>query len=125
MFVGVARFVIQIPGARSLKDRRSVVRSFKDRVRSRLRVSVAEVGNVESWQVATLGVAVVSRDRVRCDETLSHATSMARSLSDAVLADVRTEVISVGEGGAGLRRGLETMFEANTPGKPDDQELDE
>ena len=102
MFVGVARIVIQIPSARSLKDRRSVVRSFKDRVRSRLRVSVAEVGDVESWQVATLGVAVVSRDRVRCDEALSHATSMARSLSEAVLADVRTEIIPFGRAGDGL-----------------------
>ena len=37
MFVGVARFVLQIPGARSLKDRRKVVKSFKDRVRARLR----------------------------------------------------------------------------------------
>jgi uncharacterized protein YlxP (DUF503 family) len=111
MFVGVARIVIQIPGARSLKDRRSVVRSFKDRVRSRLRVSVAEVGDVESWQVATLGVAVVSRDRVRCDETLSHATSMARSLSEAVLADVRTEIVSFGRAGAGLRGGIETMLD--------------
>ena len=44
MFVGVLRFSLEIVGARSLKDKRSVVRSLKDRVQSRLRVSIAEVG---------------------------------------------------------------------------------
>jgi uncharacterized protein YlxP (DUF503 family) len=109
MFVGVARVVIQIPGARSLKDRRSVVRSFKDRVRARLPVSVAEVGDVERWQIATLGVSVVSNDKRRCEEVLSHATSIARTLPDAVLADVRSEVTSYGPGGRDLKDGIETL----------------
>jgi uncharacterized protein YlxP (DUF503 family) len=111
MFVGVARLVLQIPAARSLKDRRSVIRSFKDRVRARLPVSVAEVGDVGSWQVATIGVAVVSGEAARCDEVLAHAASIARALSEAVLADVRTEVLSFGKGGDGLRRGIESALD--------------
>ncbi|HEX4474410.1 MAG TPA: DUF503 domain-containing protein [Polyangiaceae bacterium] len=107
MFVGVARFVLQMPGARSLKDRRSVVRSFKDRVRARLKASVAEVGDVEAWQIATVSIAVVSRERPRCDEALSAATSIAGSLSEAILADVRTEVLSFGKGGERIRGGIE------------------
>lgn len=111
MFVGVARVVLQIPGARSLKDRRSVVRSFKDRLRARLPVSVAEVGDVEVWQIATIGLATISGDRLRCEEVLSRATSMARSLGDAVVADVRSEVTSYGPGGRDLKRGIETMLD--------------
>lgn len=110
MFVGLARVVLQIPGARSLKDRRRVVKSLKDRLRARLPVSVAEVGDVEAWQVATLGIAVVSGNRVRCDQVLSHAIQAARS-SEAIVADFRTEVLSFGSGGSGLRRGIEDPFD--------------
>lgn len=100
---------MQIPAARSLKDRRSVVKSYKDRLKARLPVSVAEVGDVEAWQVATIGVSVTSKDRARCEEILSHATSMARSLSDAWLADVRTEILSFGPGGDRLAHGIESL----------------
>jgi uncharacterized protein YlxP (DUF503 family) len=108
MFVGIARVVIRIPGARSLKDRRSVVRSFKERVRARLKVSIAEVGDVEAWQVATFGLSVVSADRRRCEEVIQHARSMAASLPEALLLDVRTEVISFGPGGNRLAHGIES-----------------
>ena len=112
MFVGVARIVLQIPGARSLKDRRRVVKSFKDRVRSRLPASVAEVGDVELRQVATLGLAVVSGDASRCREVLSSATSIAGGLGDALVADVATEVVSFGAGGRGLRGGIEHALDS-------------
>lgn len=107
MFVGVLRLVLQIPGARSLKDRRRVVKAFKDRVRARLPVSVAEVGDVERYQVATLGVAVISGGAPRCREVLASARALAGSLGNAVLADVASEVIPFGVGGKGLQGGIE------------------
>lgn len=109
MFVGVSRLVIQIPGARSIKDRRRVVKSFKDRLRARLPVSVAEVGDAERLNLATLGVAVVSGDSARCDELMAAAVSMGRVLPDAILADVRTEVVSFGDAGQGVERGIESL----------------
>jgi uncharacterized protein YlxP (DUF503 family) len=111
MFVGVGRLVLQIPGARSLKDRRRVVKSFKDRVRAKLPVSIAEVGDLEQLQVATVGVAVVSNETERCDEILSAAAGMARVLPDAVLADVRTEIVPFGAGGRGIEHGIERALE--------------
>ncbi len=105
MFVGVARLVLQIPGARSLKDRRRVVKSLKDRVRARLPVSLAEVGDLERWQVATLGVAVVSNEAARCSEVLSAAVGMARVARAAVLVDVSTEILTLGEAGRGIQQG--------------------
>jgi uncharacterized protein YlxP (DUF503 family) len=111
MFVGIARFVLQIPGARSLKDRRHVVKSFKDRVRARLPVSVAEVGDVERHRVATLGVAVVSAEAARCRAVLSEAKKMAASLRGALLADSATEIVSFGGGGRGIRGGIEQALD--------------
>jgi uncharacterized protein YlxP (DUF503 family) len=111
MFIGVTRLVLQIPGARSLKDRRRVVKSLKDRLRARLPVSVAEVGDVECHQVATLGLAVTSRDSGRCQEVLSSAVGMAARLHGALLADVATEIVPFGFGGRGVRGGIEQALE--------------
>ncbi len=107
MFVGVLRLVFQIPGAASLKDRRRVVKSFKDRVRARFPVSIAEVGDLERYQVATLGVSAVSGDAARCSEVLSAVVRAAEQANDAVLADVATEVVPFGRGGQGIRGGIE------------------
>ncbi|MCU0691003.1 MAG: DUF503 domain-containing protein [Polyangiaceae bacterium] len=109
MFVGVQRLVIQIPGARSLKDRRQVVRSFKDRVQARLHISVAEVGDVEHPGHATIAIAVVSNEAAVCDEVLAKVAAMASTLPNAVLADRATEVVSFGHGGAGVRGGIEYL----------------
>ena len=54
---------IRIEHARSLKDRRQVVRSLKDQIRQGFNVSVAELDEAVVWQSATLGVVSISRSR--------------------------------------------------------------
>lgn len=114
MFVGVQRIVLQIPGARSLKDRRQVVRSFKDRVQARLHISVAEVGDSEHPGHAIIAMAVVSNEAAVCDEVLARAASMAQSLPDAIVADRATEIVPFGQGGSGVRGGIEHL-QLNNP----------
>jgi len=122
MFIGVLRLVFQIPGAASLKDRRRVVKSFKDRVRARFPVSVAEVGDLSRWQVATLGVAIVSGEAARCSEVMSAVARAAEHANDAVLADVATEIIPFGSGGAGVQGGIERALERRAhPGKTEEE----
>ncbi len=61
MTIGVLTFEIHLPGARSLKDKRQVVRSLKDRLRARHNVAVAELAeHAGLWQRTRL--AVSSRD---------------------------------------------------------------
>lgn len=79
-----------------------MVRSFKDRVQSRLRASVAEVGGLDQYQRAVIAVAVVSNDAARVDELLSSAASMAGTLRDAILTDREMEILPFGEEGRGL-----------------------
>jgi uncharacterized protein YlxP (DUF503 family) len=57
-----------------------VVKSFKDKLRARLPVSVAEVGDVERYQVAELGIAAVSGELGRCEELIDAALGMAERL---------------------------------------------
>ncbi len=77
--VGLLRLRLHIPEARSLKDRRAVVRRAVDRVRARYKVSVAEVGDLAQWQSATLGVSMVTNDRAYANEVLDKIVSTVAS----------------------------------------------
>jgi uncharacterized protein YlxP (DUF503 family) len=70
MFVGTVRIELHIPAATSLKDKRSVVRGLKDRIRQRVQASVAEVDHQDLWQRAALGVAVVSGQAHQVEELI-------------------------------------------------------
>lgn len=61
MIIGALKVRLQIQGARSLKEKRKVLKSIKDRI-SHMGASVAEVDDLDKWQAATLGLAVVSND---------------------------------------------------------------
>jgi len=111
MFVGVARVVLRMPGARSLKDRRRVVKSYKERLKARLPVVVAELGDIESYQLATLGLCTVSGELTLCEEILQKALGMARSLADALLIDAAHEVLPFGDRGSSVRGGLEQLLD--------------
>lgn len=79
-----------------------MIKSFKDRIKSRLGISAAELGDPEKLQVATLGVSVVSGDSGVCHEMLTSVRTMGQALPDAILADFRSQVIAFGKQGQGL-----------------------
>lgn len=54
---------LRIEGAHSLKDKRQVLRSLKDRLRTQFNVAVAELDHTDLWQRATLGVVSISDSR--------------------------------------------------------------
>src|SRR5882672_9360409 len=97
MFVGVLKLVFHIPHARSLKEKRSVVRRFRDRIRARFEVSIAEVGAQDLLQRAVFGVSVISGEAAVCDSVLQQVARAAELQEDAVLTDRQTEVITLGD----------------------------
>jgi len=60
--VGYFQFELYIPASSSLKEKRFVIQSLKDRIRSRFNVSIAELDGSETWQRSLLGIAMVSND---------------------------------------------------------------
>ncbi len=70
MHVGVLEVSLLIRESRSLKDKRRVVKSIKDRVRTRLNVSIAEVGEPDLRQRADLAAVTVSSDRGHAESVL-------------------------------------------------------
>jgi uncharacterized protein YlxP (DUF503 family) len=97
LFIGVLKLTFHIPHARSLKEKRGVVRKFRDRIRSRFDVSIAEVGAQNLHQKAVFGVAVVSSKASICDAVLEQVARAAALQEDAVLADRATELIPIGD----------------------------
>ncbi len=94
MVVGTCVVELQIPDNGSLKGKRQILRSIKDRVRARFNVSIAEVDRLESWQRATLGVAAVSNDARLVDETLSKVVNFIEGSRDALLLDYSIDLVT-------------------------------
>ena len=96
MIAGVLRFTLRIPESGSLKDKRQVVRSLCQRIRNKFQVSVAEVGDNDAWQVATIGVACVTNTHRHCEEMLDEIVKYVReSRLDAEMIDVESDVITM------------------------------
>jgi uncharacterized protein YlxP (DUF503 family) len=77
--IGVIRWEIQVFEARSLKEKRRVVKSLKDRLHSRFNVSVAETDHQDTWQRAELTACVVATDRRRAESILDRADRLVES----------------------------------------------
>ncbi len=78
--VGLLTLELRIAHSQSLKDKRQVLRSLKDRLRRRFNISVAEVGFQDTWQRSLVGVATVSGDRTQAEGTLDRAEEEAALL---------------------------------------------
>jgi len=100
MVVGVLQFELHIPGAESLKDKRRVVRSVRDRLHREHMVSVAEVGALETLNLAVMGLSVVANDGKRVADVLDRVSAKLRSLHEAELGATSRQVI-VGEDAPG------------------------
>lgn len=93
MIVGILEVRLTLRECRSLKDKRRVVRSLKDRLRNRFNVSVAEVDGQDMWQSATLAVAQVSSDARYVRGSLEQVLKVVRQCRDAQLADYDIDIV--------------------------------
>ena len=93
MFIAILQFSLMIDGATGLKDKRRVVRSVKDRLHKQHMVSVAEVGTLETWNLATMGLVACNRNAEYLREQMQAIIGKLGSLPDARLADHSLEVI--------------------------------
>jgi uncharacterized protein YlxP (DUF503 family) len=80
MVVGVLRLVLYLPENHSLKGKRAVLRSIKQRVANKFNVSIAECDDNDSWQRVTLGVAQIGNERDHVDRSLRHVAEFVVGL---------------------------------------------
>jgi len=92
MIVGSLRVRLLVRESRSLKDKRQVVRSIKDRLRSSFNISIAEVGAEDHRQLVELGMAVVTREAKEARTALEEIVSALRAHPVAEFIDHEIEV---------------------------------
>ena len=88
MPVGTLTLELGIEHAQSLKDRRQVVRSLKDKLRHGFNVSVAELDEALVWNRATLGVAAISSSAAYLAGQLREVESAARRLANGLGCEI-------------------------------------
>ena len=79
---------VHIEAARSLKDKRQVLRSMKDKLRQKFNVSVAEIEATDLWQRATIGVVSISDSRDYLESLMSSIERHASKLANQTGAEV-------------------------------------
>jgi uncharacterized protein YlxP (DUF503 family) len=92
MIVGTLRVRLLLREARSLKDKRQVVKSIKDRLRNSFNVSVAEVEAQDNRQLAVLGLVMVSNETHHLKVALGQIVEALRSHPVAELLDHEIDV---------------------------------
>jgi len=93
LIIGVLQFELVIHDSQSLKDKRSVVRSVKDRLHREHQVSVAEVAAQDMLNVAVLALALVGTDGRYVGQTLDRITEKLRSLHGAELGSITRQLL--------------------------------
>ena len=94
MFVGVCKLNLYIPECGSLKDKRRVVHSIRDRVAAKFSVAVAEVGDLDLWQRTEIGICAVGNDHSHVNSVLDNVTRFVEQMMVAQLVDRQLEIIT-------------------------------
>jgi hypothetical protein len=93
MVIGLLTARISIPESHSLKDKRSVIRSLKDRILNRMNVSVAEVGEQDTWQFAELAFVTVAAESSVVQSRFSDLSKILHGNPRYVLLNIETELL--------------------------------
>jgi len=89
--IGVLTLELRLEGAHSLKDKRHVVKSLKDRLRSKFNVAVAEIDYQDLWQRAAVAAVTVSSDHDHAQRVLQSVEDEAASILGGELTGATVE----------------------------------
>jgi uncharacterized protein len=96
MPVGLLTIEIHIADAQSLKDKRQVLRSLKDRLRAHFNVAVAELAHQETWQRSRIGVVTISGDAKHLEESLNAIATASENILGRDLVSQEIEYFEEG-----------------------------
>ncbi len=97
MWILVLRVDLLVPGSRSLKDRRQAVRSLKERLRNKFDVACAEVGDLESWNRASLGISAVSNEKALLQDIADEISRYAQNDPNVQVSGVERDYLNYGQ----------------------------
>ncbi len=93
MIVGLITWDLHLDACHSLKEKRQIVKSLKDRLHQRFNVSAAETDHQDLWQRAEVSACVVSTDRRHAEQVLRAADSLVDGAAGARIVDSSTSYL--------------------------------
>jgi uncharacterized protein YlxP (DUF503 family) len=93
VLVALERFDLRIPGCRSLKEKRHVVKSLSAAIRQRFPVSVAEVDHQELWQRTALAVAAVGADQHHLRRVMHEVEKLVERWGEVEVIDAQLQLV--------------------------------
>ena len=93
MVVGVAKLILRLPGNKSLKGKRKVIKSICERLRQRFNLAVAETDVQDVWQTGELGIVAVGNQASFIDSKLDKAINFVEDMQVAEIVDIQRELI--------------------------------
>jgi uncharacterized protein len=95
MVIGVCKIILSTEEASSLKEKRQIIKSLIERLKSRFNASVAEVDLNDAWKSAVIGVACVSNESSHVDSMIANIVNFVENDGRLVIVDYTTENIYV------------------------------
>jgi uncharacterized protein YlxP (DUF503 family) len=92
MLIGVCTVDVHLPQSGSLKNKRVIIKSLKDRIKKNFNVSISEIDYYELWQRSLLGIAIVSQDVKFAHQVLSKVVDFIRSDARIEMIDYHLEM---------------------------------
>ena len=93
MPVGLLTLELYIPDAQSLKDKRQVLRSLKDKLRRDFNVAVAELEHHDTWQRSVVGIVTISNEEKHLREVLQKVLDEADRILGSILVNQAIEIV--------------------------------
>jgi uncharacterized protein len=95
MAVGILTIQIELPGCKSLKEKRSRLKPLLTRLHREFNVSVAEIGLQDKWDQAAVGCVLISNEHQFSESSLQKITHwLERNWPDVTLIDDHIEIIA-------------------------------
>ncbi|NLF25287.1 MAG: DUF503 domain-containing protein [Deltaproteobacteria bacterium] len=84
---------LHIPEAASLKSKRKVITSLKERIRSKFNVSVAEIGELDKWQRTIFGIVTIGNDKKFVDSSINSVLNFVSTVGNVQIFDSKIEFL--------------------------------
>lgn len=94
MVVGFSELQLRLPSCSSLKEKRQIIKSVKERTRRRFNVSISEIDHHDLRQRAALGIAYVSKTSYQAKKTLAHVVKQIEDLNNTAVIDNTITIFS-------------------------------
>ena len=93
MIIGILKIDLHFPYSSSLKEKRMILKSLKDRVRKIFNVSISELDEHDKWQKAIISIAAIGIGRRNINSLLDKVVNFVTTLKNLEISDYEIEII--------------------------------